>query len=38
MIWAVMEEAPNVEIIDATFAISSDTTAGRDVMQGRALA
>jgi hypothetical protein len=38
MIWAAVEEAPNVEIVDATFAISSDTTARRDVMQGRALA
>jgi hypothetical protein len=37
MVWAMSEEAPYVEIIYATFAISGEAAARLDVMEGRAL-
>jgi hypothetical protein len=38
IIWAFTEKAPDVKIIHATFAITSDDTVGFDVMPGCTLA
>jgi hypothetical protein len=37
IIWVMTEEAPNVEVVDTTFAISGHTAGWRDVMASRAL-
>jgi len=37
IIWTCVKEAPNVKVVHATFAISGDAAARRDVMAGCAL-